>query len=86
MGHDKGWFDAVVFAAADAMGAAFGCDWLAQHGIAPVAISGLLSASPLASREVELATGMSVTSLAALRDPVAAARIAFADPKQKAAA
>lgn len=85
-GQAKGWFDAVVFAAADAMGAAFGCDWLMQRGIAPVAISGLISASPLAAREAELATGVSVARLTDLRDPVAAARIAFTDPGQKAAA
>jgi hypothetical protein len=39
MGHAKGWFDGVVFAAADAMGAAFGCGWLAERGIVPLAVS-----------------------------------------------
>ena len=86
MGHAKGWFDTVIFAASDAMGAAFGCDWLAQRGMAPVAISGQLSASPLAAREAERATGIEVVTLADLRDPVAAARLAFTDPTQKAAA
>lgn len=86
MGHAKGWFDGFVFAAADAMGAAFGCDWLTARGIIPMALSGLVSASPLASREAERATGINIATLANLRDPVAAARIAFSDPTQKVAA
>lgn len=78
IGHAKGWFDGFVFAAADAMGAAFGCDWLAQRKIKPLAISGLVSASPLAAREAEGATGLPVAKLSELRDPVEIARIAFA--------
>jgi molybdopterin-guanine dinucleotide biosynthesis protein len=85
-GHSAGWFDGFVFAAADAMGAAFGSDWLAKRGIAPLAMSGLLSASPLAMREAEMATGIEVVGLAALRDPVEAARIAFSVPGQRVAA
>lgn len=85
-GHAKGWFDAVVFAAADAMGAAFGCAWLMQRGITPLAVSGLVSASPLAAREAERATGIGIAALCDLRDPVAATRIIFADPTQQAAA
>jgi hypothetical protein len=80
MGHARGWFDAVVFAAADAMGAAFGCDWLIQRGITPLAIAGLVSASPLAAREAERATGLGVATLAELRDPVAASRLVFSQP------
>ncbi len=86
MGCGRGWFDGVVFAAADAMGAAFGCNWLRQRGITPLAISGLVSASPLASREAERATGIDIASLNDLRDPVAAARIVFSDPAQQVAA
>jgi hypothetical protein len=86
MGHAKGWFDGVVFAAADAMGAAFGCDWLIQRGITPLAVSGLVSASPLASREAKRATGIVVATLTDLRDPVAVARIAFSDAAQQVAA
>lgn len=80
MGHTKGWFDGVIFAAADAMGAAFGCGWLQARGINPLAVSGVVSASPLAAREAERATGISIATLAQLRDPVAAARIIFSDP------
>lgn len=77
MGHAQGWFDGFIFAAADAMGAAFGCKWLSDRQIAPLAISGLVSASPLASREVENSTGLSIATMAQLRDPVAVSRIAF---------
>lgn len=73
----RGWFDTVVFAAADAMGAAFGTDWLARHGIAPAAISGLVSASPLASQEAAGATGAPVVRLSDLRDPVAVTKLIF---------
>lgn len=77
LGHKKGWFDGFVFAAGDAMGAAFGCQWLAERQIMPLAVSGLVSASPLASREAEGVTGIAVATLEQLRDPVACARIAF---------
>lgn len=80
LGHRQGWFDAVVFAAADAMGAAFGCGWLEARGIVPLAVSGLVSASPLAAREAQGATGIAVATLSELRDPVAAARIIFTEP------
>lgn len=86
MGHARGWFDAVLFAAADAMGAAFGCQWLAQRGLGPVAVSGLVSASPLASREAEHATGIAVATLAELRDPISASRIVFSEPSRQVAA
>ena len=86
IGHSSGWFDGFVFAAADAMGAAFGSDWLAKRGITPLAMSGLLSASPLAMQEAEMATGIAVVGLEALRDPVEAARIAFSAPGKQVAA
>jgi hypothetical protein len=77
-----GWFDKLVFAAGDAMGAAFGAQWLADHGRAASVISGLVSASPLAAREAAQATGLPIATLAELRDPVAAARIAFGSDAQ----
>jgi molybdopterin-guanine dinucleotide biosynthesis protein len=86
LGHAKGWFDGAVFAAADAMGAGFGCDWLAKRGIVPLAVSGLVSASPLAAREAEGATGIAIATLSDLRDPVAAARIVFSQPGRQVAA
>lgn len=85
-GWRQGWFDGFVFAAGDAMGAAFGCQWLRSHGITPLAVSGLVSASPLASREAEQAIGIGTATLSDLRDPVAAARIVFSDPQHQVAA
>lgn len=86
MGHRQGWFDGFVFAAGDAMGAAFGCRWLIDRQIMPLAISGLVSASPLASREAEGVTGIAIATLEQLRDPVACARIAFSKQPASAAA
>lgn len=59
--------DAVVFAAGDAMGSAAGVQALRAMGLPVVAASGLLTASPLAMREAEAATGIRVLDLQALR-------------------
>lgn len=58
--------DAVVFAAGDAMGSAGGVAWLQKCKLPVVAASGLLTASPLAAREAEDATGVPVLTLDAL--------------------
>jgi len=50
----------VVFAAAEAFGATAGQNLLAAHRMAPVAISGLLTASPLAMREAAAALDVPV--------------------------
>jgi hypothetical protein len=81
-----GWFDQVLFAAGDAMGAAFGVEWLARRGITAAAVSGLVSASPLAAREAQQATGTPIATLGELRDPVAAAKLAFGTRAQQVAA
>lgn len=70
--------DAVVFASCDALGASAGVNWLRQRGLAPVAVSGLLSSSPLAAREAEAATGTPVWGSARLSDP-RLARSLYAD-------
>ncbi len=80
MAPARSWFDGMVFAAADAMGAGFGVQWLARRGWTPLAISGLVSASPLASREAACETGLKIATLAELRDPVAVTRLAFPAP------
>jgi hypothetical protein len=72
-----------MFAAGDAMGAAFGCDWLSRRDIKPMAISGLVSASPLAAREAAAATGVPIAMLGDLRDPIAAAKLTFGDFGQR---
>lgn len=58
--------DAVVFAAGDAMGSAAGVQWLRAQNLPVVAASGLLTASPLAAREAQTATGLPVLDLDAL--------------------
>ena len=55
--------DAVVFAAADAMGSCGGVNWLRQRGLPVAAASGLVSASPLAAQEATLATGLPLLTL-----------------------
>ncbi|MDQ3628743.1 MAG: DUF1611 domain-containing protein [Actinomycetota bacterium] len=60
--------DALLFAASDALGACAGNDWLRIRGMAALALSGVLSASPLATREAEAATGCQVWGLERLID------------------
>ncbi len=55
--------DALLFAAGDAMGASGGAEWLKQHKLPLVALSGCVSASPLAAREAQLATDLPVLGL-----------------------
>lgn len=61
--------DALVFAAVDALGARAGQDWLRARGLSPIAFSGLLSASPLSTREAEAVTGRPVWDLDRLSCP-----------------
>lgn len=70
--------DGVLFAAGDALGALNGREWLLRQGHQVAGISGLVSASPLACREVEAAMGETVLSLEELRDPICAPKICFA--------
>ncbi len=64
--------DAVLFASCDALSASAGVSWLSERGLAPLAVSGVLTASPLATRETAAATGSDVWDLAQLSDPRAA--------------
>lgn len=59
----------VVFAAADAMGAAAGVEWLEQRGLPVLAVSGALTASPLGVEEASRATRLPVLGPADLADP-----------------
>ena len=59
----------VLFAAADALGAAGGVAVLRQMGIEPFAVSGKVSISPLAIAEAQAATGVPILSREQLRDP-----------------
>jgi hypothetical protein len=55
-----GFADHVVLAVGDALGAVAGIDALAKVGVTVSAISGLVTASPLATREAAAATGLRV--------------------------
>lgn len=70
--------DGVLFAAGDALGAVAGRDWLMRERLPVIGISGLLSASPLASREAAAALDCDVLSLDQLRDPALAPKLCFA--------
>lgn len=61
--------DGVVFAASDAMGAVAGAQWLSARGLDVCAISGSLTASPLAVREASTASGFPVLTKQQLADP-----------------
>ena len=58
----------VIFAAADAMGAVAGVEWLRRKGLPVSAVSGLLTASPLAIIEAANSTGLPVLDKNRLRD------------------
>lgn len=65
----KNSVDAIVFAAGDAMGANGGAEWLRQRNLPIVALSGCVSASPLAAREAQHVTGLPMLNLNELSSP-----------------
>ena len=67
--------DAVLFASYDALGATAGVGWLRARGLAPIAVSGVLSSSPLATREAAAAADLPVWGLERLADPEVAGRL-----------
>ncbi|PTQ74606.1 DUF1611 domain-containing protein [Celeribacter persicus] len=70
------WFQSrisgLVFACGDAVAAAGGVAELARLGLAPDLLTGMLSCSPMASREAETATGIPVLRKSDLSDPAEA--------------
>lgn len=65
----------VIFAAGDAMGAAAGVEWLRRKGLPVRAVSGLLTASPLAITEAANATALPVFDKKMLRDAAIATEL-----------
>jgi hypothetical protein len=59
--------DGVLFAANSALGAAGGVEWLKRYQIPVLAIGGVVTTSPLATREAVKATGLKVLNLEELR-------------------
>jgi hypothetical protein len=70
--------DQVVLTAHDAPGALAGVNLLRRGSLAPVAVSGAVVRSRVASEEAALATGLPVLPLAALTDPTVALAAPFA--------
>lgn len=64
--------DGVLFAAPDALAAVAGLEWLRRNDTPVVGVTGLLTASPLASREAAAHTGHEVWGLSRLTDPLEA--------------
>lgn len=69
-------FGGFIFACGDAVAAAGGVLRLSELGIRPVALTGMLSCSPMAASEAEDATGVSVLTKSRLEDPAEANAIA----------
>ncbi|NBQ67988.1 MAG: DUF1611 domain-containing protein [Nitrosomonadaceae bacterium] len=67
--------DSVIFAAGDAMGAVAGIEHLKRKKLPVSAVSGRLTASPLAIIETENATGLPVFDKAALSSPTIASAL-----------
>ena len=59
----------MLFATADAISAAVGVQWLKQHQLPVLALTGVLTLSPLAIDEAHKATGLPVLDVQMLRDP-----------------
>jgi hypothetical protein len=59
----------LVFASPDAMGALAGTQWLEERGLPVLAVSGRMTASPLAAREAQSAVNLPVLDLEALSSP-----------------
>jgi hypothetical protein len=55
--------DGIVYAAQTALGAFGGVEWLRRHNLPILAVSGLVTCSPLAIREAERAIGLPVLNL-----------------------
>ena len=71
--------DHVVFAAGDAVGAAFGCAHLAAAGLPVAAVSGRLTSSPLATAEARRAIQLPVLSI----DELASAAVSDLLPSRR---
>ena len=61
--------DSIIFAAGDSMGALAGVKWLQSHHLPVRALTGLITASPLASEEASRATGLPSVKLGELAHP-----------------
>ncbi len=67
--------DGILFASGDAAGAVGGVRTIRSHGLDPLAVSGLVSCSPLASLEAEKELGLPVLDKATLCSPHGAVNV-----------
>lgn len=74
----------IVFASGDAMGADAGVRWLRDRDLPIMAVSGVVTTSPLGIRETEAVTGLPVLGTASLMDPVLASKLCFSLPEPAA--
>jgi hypothetical protein len=77
-------FSGFLYATPDSLAALGGVHVLGQIGITPIALTGLISRSPLNVIEAESATGLPVLSREALRDPAQASSLLNAAMTQEA--
>ncbi len=68
----RSWLSGSIFACGDPLSAAGGVAELTRHHLPPVALSGVLSCSPMSSAEAVAATGVPVLTKAELSDPAEA--------------
>lgn len=72
----RGRFSKYLFACSDAVTAAGGVAELERNGIRPIALTGMLSCSPMAVNEAQIATGVQVLTKGQLLDPAYANTLA----------
>lgn len=72
--------DAVLLAAADSMGAVMGSSWLRGRGLPLRAVTGLLTSSPLATREAQQQLDVEVIATRTLLNSTEAARLCHRTP------
>lgn len=68
---------AIIFAASDSLGAVAGVRWLRERDLPVIALSGLITASPLGSAEAECATGLATYTCEELSDAELAPKLCF---------
>ncbi|WP_200878420.1 DUF1611 domain-containing protein [Sphingopyxis sp. LC81] len=69
--------DGILFAAPDALSATYGVDWLRTRNLPVLGITGLMTASPLATREAGANNDIAVATLENLADPHFATKLCF---------
>ncbi|SIO54621.1 hypothetical protein SAMN05444722_3389 [Rhodovulum sp. ES.010] len=80
-------FDGTLLAAPEALTAHGALAWLAERGIAPLALTGVMTRAPLAAQDATEATGLPVLCRTTLADPATASAVEarFADLDRGAA-